>query len=99
MDGSISRKMNYPSPSGGVLNLSFATNKLGETTDNIVKVTEVIKGIANQTNLLTVNAVIEATSAGDGGRGFAVVANEIKELTTQSAKAAKDIAIRIEGVQ
>lgn len=74
-------------------------NKLGETADDIGKVTEVIKGIADQTNLLSLNAAIEAASAGDAGRGFAVVANEIKELATQSAKAAKDIAVRIEGVQ
>jgi methyl-accepting chemotaxis protein len=74
-------------------------NKLGETADDIGKVTEVIKGIADQTNLLALNAAIEAASAGDAGRGFAVVANEIKELATQSSKAAKDIAVRIEGVQ
>jgi methyl-accepting chemotaxis protein len=65
----------------------------------ISKVTETIKMIALQTNLLALNATIEATSAGDAGRGFAVVAHEIKELANQSAKAAEDIARRIEGVQ
>lgn len=74
-------------------------NKLGETAEDIGKVTEVIKGIADQTNLLALNASIEAAAAGDAGRGFAVVANEIKELAKQSAQAAKDIAVRIEGVQ
>jgi methyl-accepting chemotaxis protein len=65
----------------------------------ISKVTETIKMIALQTNLLALNATIEATSAGEAGRGFAVVAHEIKELANQSAKAAEDIARKIEGVQ
>jgi len=65
----------------------------------ISKVTETIKMIALQTNLLALNATIEATSAGEAGRGFAVVAHEIKELANQSARAAEDIARKIEGVQ
>lgn len=65
----------------------------------ISKVTETIKMIALQTNLLALNATIEATSAGEAGKGFAVVAHEIKELANQSAKAAEDIARKIEGVQ
>ena len=65
----------------------------------ISKVTETIKMIALQTNLLALNATIEATSAGEAGKGFAVVAHEIKQLANQSAKAAEDIAVKIEGVQ
>ncbi|MBF0451111.1 MAG: HAMP domain-containing protein [Candidatus Magnetomorum sp.] len=76
-----------------------AMNTLGVAAKAIGEVTEVIKQIAEQTNLLALNATIEAASAGDAGRGFAVVANEIKELANQSAKAAEDIAKRIEGVQ
>jgi len=76
-----------------------AMNTLGEAAKAIGEVTEVIKQIAEQTNLLALNATIEAASAGDAGKGFAVVANEIKELANQSAKAAEDIARRIEGVQ
>ncbi|MCJ8346489.1 methyl-accepting chemotaxis protein [bacterium] len=76
-----------------------AMNTLGEAAKEIGKVTDVIKRIAEQTNLLALNATIEAASAGDAGKGFAVVANEIKELANQSAKAAEDIASRIEGVQ
>jgi len=72
---------------------------LGEAAQEIGKVTEVIKRIAEQTNLLALNATIEAASAGDAGKGFAVVAHEIKELANQSAKAAEDIAGKIEGVQ
>ncbi len=72
---------------------------LGEAAQEIGKVTAVIKRIAEQTNLLALNATIEAASAGDAGKGFAVVAHEIKELANQSAKAAEDIASKIEGVQ
>ncbi len=72
---------------------------LGDAAVEIGKVTEVIKRIAEQTNLLALNATIEAASAGEAGKGFAVVANEIKELASQSAQAAEDIAEKISGVQ
>ena len=72
---------------------------LSQSGAEISKVTEAIKMIALQTNLLALNATIEATSAGEAGKGFAVVAHEIKELANQSAKAAEDIARKIEGVQ
>ncbi len=72
---------------------------LSQSGTEISKVTEAIKMIALQTNLLALNATIEATSAGEAGKGFAVVAHEIKELANQSAKAAEDIARKIEGVQ
>ena len=72
---------------------------LNRSGTEISKVTETIKMIALQTNLLALNATIEATSAGEAGKGFAVVAHEIKELANQSAKAAEDIARKIEGVQ
>lgn len=72
---------------------------LSQSGTEISKVTETIKMIALQTNLLALNATIEATSAGEAGKGFAVVAHEIKELANQSAKAAEDIARKIEGVQ
>jgi|GEM_PF-4884761 len=80
-------------------NATDTMNALGVAAKAIGKVTEVIKRIAEQTNLLALNATIEAASAGDAGRGFAVVAHEIKELANQSAKAAEDIASKIEGVQ
>lgn len=72
---------------------------LGGAAKEIGSVTEVIKRIAEKTNLLALNATIEAASAGEAGKGFAVVAGEIKELANQSARAADDIARRIEGVQ
>ncbi len=74
-------------------------NILGSAAKEIGDVTDLIKRIAEQTNLLALNATIEAASAGEAGKGFAVVANEIKELANQSARAAEDIAGRIEGVQ
>jgi methyl-accepting chemotaxis protein len=74
-------------------------NLLGAASRDIGEVTALIKRIAEQTNLLALNATIEAASAGDAGKGFAVVANEIKELASQSAGAAEDIARRIEGTQ
>jgi len=76
-----------------------AMKELERSAADIGKVTEAIKMIAMQTNLLALNATIEATSAGEAGKGFAVVAHEIKELANQSARAAEDIARKIEGVQ
>ncbi len=76
-----------------------AMHQLNAAADDINKVTDVIKSIALQTNLLAINATIEATSAGEAGRGFAVVAGEIKELANQSGHSAGDIATKIESVQ
>ena len=76
-----------------------AMNTLGEAAKEIGEVTKVITRIAEQTNLLALNATIEAASAGNAGRGFGVVANEIKELANQSARAAENIARRIQGIQ
>jgi methyl-accepting chemotaxis protein len=74
-------------------------NKLGESADQISKVTEVITEISEQTNLLALNATIEAARAGEAGKGFAVVANEIKELARQTAQATQEIKARIDGIQ
>lgn len=74
-------------------------NILGNAVGEIGEVIAIIRKIAERTNLLALNARIEAASAGDAGRGFAVVANEIKDLANQSARAATDVAVRIQGVQ
>ncbi len=72
---------------------------LGESAEEIGKVTEVIQNIAEQTNLLALNATIEAARAGEAGKGFAVVASEVKELAQQTAEATEDIRSRINSIQ
>lgn len=72
---------------------------LGNAAKEISKVTEVITDIAEQTNLLALNATIEAARAGEAGKGFAVVASEIKSLAGQTAQATKDIKEKIAGIQ
>jgi len=73
--------------------------KLGQSSSEIGAVVEVITSIARQTNLLALNATIEAARAGEAGKGFAVVANEVKELANQTAKATKDISLKITAIQ
>ncbi|MCC7347870.1 MAG: PilZ domain-containing protein [Variibacter sp.] len=75
-----------------VAQLSNAAQRIGD-------VIEVIRKIADQTNLLALNATIEAARAGESGRGFAVVAQEVKALSSQTAKATEEITAQIVGIQ
>nr|CRH05780.1 Putative methyl-accepting chemotaxis sensory transducer [Candidatus Magnetococcus massalia] len=74
-------------------------SQLNGAADEIGKVVGMIKNIADQTNMLALNASIEAAGAGEAGKGFAVVANEVKELATQTAKATTMISNQIGDIQ
>jgi methyl-accepting chemotaxis protein len=78
--------------SGVMTSLSGSALKIGE-------VVKLITDIAEQTNLLALNATIEAARAGEAGKGFAVVASEVKALATQTAKATEEISTQIASIQ
>ena len=73
--------------------------RLGESSQEIGEITELISDLTEQTNVLALNAAIQAASAGDAGRGFSVVAEEVQRLAERSAEAAKQIAALVRAIQ
>jgi len=73
--------------------------RLGESSQEIGEITELISDITEQTNVLALNAAIQAASAGDAGRGFSVVAEEVQRLAERSADATRQIATLVRAIQ
>ena len=79
--------------------LAESVQRLGQRSEQIVNANAIIAGIARQTNMLALNASIEAARAGAAGKGFAVVADEVRKLSMQTSAAAEEVADLVSSIQ
>lgn len=82
-----------------VRDIALQMQPLGEASNKIEDIAELIRGIANQTNLLSLNAAIEAARAGEEGRGFAVVAGEVRKLSEQTKETVGGVSDLVSDIQ